>query len=180
MRSVVWGDSCLKRMRPPHYSSKDSRNSAAPESSVAWKPLRVDVRRDDGMRQCSTQRVLSREGGQTRPAPSSRRRRSSGSVAGPATNQRGFYVRMSRSRKKTPVGSILVCGRTEKEDKKIWHQKLRTCDRGRLNDLVRKHKQGDVEELFGNFLPTLPRRRERSVAYAEGMARPVDARSFRY
>ena len=63
---------------------------------------------------------------------------------------------MSRSRKKTPVGSILVCGRTEKEDKKIWHQKLRACDRGRLNDLVRKHKQGDVEELFGNFLPTLP------------------------
>lgn len=63
---------------------------------------------------------------------------------------------MSRSRKKTPVGSILVCGRTEKEDKKIWHQKLRACDRGRLNELVRKPMRGDVEELFGNFLPTLP------------------------
>lgn len=63
---------------------------------------------------------------------------------------------MSRSRKKTPVGSILVCGRTEKEDKRIWHQKLRSRDRRRLNDLVRKHVQGEVEELFGSFLATLP------------------------
>lgn len=73
-----------------------------------------------------------------------------------ATHLRGFYVRMSRSRKKTPVGSILVCGWTEKEDKKLWHQKLRTRDRRRLNDLVRKHVSGEVEELFGNFLATLP------------------------
>ena len=71
-------------------------------------------------------------------------------------NQRGFYVRMSRSRKKTPVGSILVCGWTEKEDKMRWHRKLRARDRRRLNDLVRKHMSGEVEELFGNFLATLP------------------------
>lgn len=75
---------------------------------------------------------------------------------GPATNQQGSYVQMSRSRKKTPVGSILVCGWTEKEDKKIWHQKLRVRDRRRLNDLVRKHMQGEVEELFANFFATLP------------------------
>ena len=62
---------------------------------------------------------------------------------------------MSRSRKKTPVGSFYGCG-TEKEDKKIWHQKLRARDRRRLNDLVRKHMSGEVEELFGNFLATLP------------------------
>ena len=54
------------------------------------------------------------------------------------------------------VGSILVCGWTEKEDKKSWHRKLRARDRRRLGDLVRKHGQGDVEELFGNFLATLP------------------------
>ena len=63
---------------------------------------------------------------------------------------------MSRSRKKTPVGSILVCGWTEKDDKKIWHQKLRARDRRRLNDLVRKHMSSEVEELFANFLATLP------------------------
>lgn len=63
---------------------------------------------------------------------------------------------MSRSRKKTPVGSILVCGWTEKEDKMRWHRKLRARDRRRLNDLVRKHMSGEVEELFGNFLATLP------------------------
>ena len=71
-------------------------------------------------------------------------------------NQRGFYVRMSRSRKKTPVGSILVCGWTEKEDKMRWHRKLRARDRRRLNDLVRKHMSGEGEERFGNFLATLP------------------------
>ena len=63
---------------------------------------------------------------------------------------------MSRSRKKTPVGSILACGWTEKEDKQCWHRKLRARDRRRLNDLVRKHVSGEIEELFANFLATLP------------------------
>lgn len=94
--------------------------------------------------------------GKTRPAAPSRRPRSAGSAAELDFHQQGVYVRMSRSRKKTPVGSILVCGWTEKEDKKSWHRKLRARDRRRLGDLVRKHGQGDVEELFGNFLATLP------------------------
>lgn len=63
---------------------------------------------------------------------------------------------MSRSRKKTPVGSFYVCGGSEKEDKQCWHRKLRTRDRQRVKDLVQKHRQGEVEELFGNFLATLP------------------------
>lgn len=91
-----------------------------------------------------------------RLSPDVGKRGSADSVAEPAARQLDCYVRMSRSRKKTPVGSILVCGRTEKEDKRIWHQKLRSRDRRRLNDLVRKHVRGEVEELFGNFLATLP------------------------
>ena len=63
---------------------------------------------------------------------------------------------MSRSRKKTPVGSFYVCGGSEKEDKQRWHRKLRARDRRQLKDLVRKHMSEEVEELFGNFLATLP------------------------
>lgn len=63
---------------------------------------------------------------------------------------------MSRSRKKMPIGSFITIGWTEKGDKKIWHQQLRTRDRKRLNDLVRKNTRLSVEELFDGFLSTLP------------------------
>lgn len=64
---------------------------------------------------------------------------------------------MSHSRKKTPVGSFLKLGWTEKEDKKIWHRRLRSRDQARLNELVRRQTRQSVEDLFENFLPSLPR-----------------------
>jgi len=53
---------------------------------------------------------------------------------------------MSRSRRKTPIFGIAVC-RSEKEDKKLWHQRLRARERTALS-------AASPEALIG-YLPLL-------------------------
>lgn len=98
--------------------------------------------------------------GKTRPAASSRRPRSAGSAAELDFHQQCVYVRMSRSRKKTPVGSILVCGWTEKEDKKSWHRKLRARDLGGSATWCESTGRG----MSKNFSATSLRRSPKTLA----------------
>jgi len=42
---------------------------------------------------------------------------------------------MSRSRRKTPIYGISTAT-SEKEGKRIWHKRMRTCERDRLRTLV--------------------------------------------
>lgn len=53
---------------------------------------------------------------------------------------------MSRSRRKSPIGGNTLC-RSEKNDKKIWHQRLRTHERVALT--------GASKEELANHLPVL-------------------------
>lgn len=46
---------------------------------------------------------------------------------------------MSRSRRKTPIYGITTA-RSEKQDKKLWHQRMRACERDRL-----RHSLDDPE-----------------------------------
>lgn len=60
---------------------------------------------------------------------------------------------MSRSKRKTPICSILVLGTSEKADKKRWHRRLRSREKTRLADFVRDQSWEAVQERFFGFLP---------------------------
>lgn len=64
---------------------------------------------------------------------------------------------MSRSHRKTPIRSILVCGISEKDDKARWHRRLRARDRRQLRALLRKTDCSPTGDTLDAFLPTHPR-----------------------